>query len=388
MTKNVRTVLFLFVLISFSFARSEPLDYFKATYELCEKDFDKIFATLKLKNPNAQTFQFLYPQGNIKSYFFPSEGLQTNLLVMISGTHGIEGFTGSAVQRYLLENSIDFKNTGVLMIHGFNLWGFKNLRRVNENNVDLNRNFILDRNHFKSDDSSYTQLNNFLNPQSEAHPGIWGHTVFVFKALYYIARYSVESLRASILKGQYSFEKGIFYGGKEPQEQELMLQQLILKYFAPYKKVFLIDLHTGYGENAKLHLLAGRSTDPNSQELKNVFSADEIDFSDKKKFYAVEGEMATFFAQKVKEATGAQVTSVIFEYGTMDSQKIQGSVESLRRMILENQDFHNKQNNAVNADVQNLFTEMFYPSSLEWRKSVIAQTDEKMKKIFKFLQAP
>lgn len=384
----MRTVLIFLTLLSFNFALSEPLDYFKPTYELCEKDFDRIYAQLKLKNPKSETFQFLYPHGRIKSYFFPSEGVQTNLLVMISGTHGVEGFAGSAIQRYLLENSINFKSTAVLMIHGFNLWGFKNLRRVNENNIDLNRNFILDRNHFTPDDTAYAQLNNFLNPQSGASPGILGHTFFIFKAAYYIARYSVESLRASILKGQYSFEKGIFFGGKMPQEQELMIQQLIQKYFAPYKKVFMIDLHTGYGEKAKLHLLTGRAADPNSQELKNIFSADEIDFADKKKFYAVEGEMITFFAQKISGTTGAQVTTVTFEYGTMDSQKIQGSIESLRRIILENQNFQNRGSDNAHQNVQNLFTEMFYPSSNEWRKTVIAQTDEKMQKIFKYLQNP
>lgn len=368
----------------FSPAKAEPVDFFKNSFEESDKNFDEIFANIKSKNSLAEVYQFLYPQGNIKSYFIPAEGSQKNILVLISGVHGIEGFTGSAVQRYLLSNGLNIRNTAILMIHGFNQYGFKKGRRVNENNIDLNRNFILDRNHFRPDDSQYALLGDFINPQGPPTENLLHHGMFLLKAIYKIARYSIEPLRSSILRGQYSFEKGLFYGGKVPQEQQLMIQQLIAKYFKPYRKAVLIDLHTGYGQRGKLHLLAGKSTDENSVELREIFHESEIDFADKKHFYAVQGEMITFFGEQIFESTRADVVGVTFEYGTLDSQKTLGSIESLRRMILENQAFHNP-GSPDQKKIDSLFREMFYPSDHQWRARVLTQTDEKMQKIISYL---
>ncbi|MBK6468935.1 MAG: DUF2817 domain-containing protein [Rhodobacter sp.] len=67
------------------------------------------------------------------------------LMVMISGTHGVEGAYGSACQTAWLAQKANWAlpdDTAVLMIHLINPWGTAWSRRVNEDNVDLNRNFI------------------------------------------------------------------------------------------------------------------------------------------------------------------------------------------------------------------------------------------------------
>lgn len=384
--KPLIALLGLLITLNSAFADTDKLSYFKNSYEESDANFGEIYNKTHPLIKGSEIYQFLYAQGNIKSFYFPSEK-PDNLLILISGTHGIEGFAGSAVQRYLVDQGLPVDRTSVLLIHGFNLWGFKNFRRVNENNIDLNRNFVIDRNHFKPDDSDYTKLNSFLNPQSPGSTGFISHGVFISRAIMNIVQYSIESLRASILKGQYSFENGLFYGGNAPQAQELLIDQLVQRYIHNQKKVFLVDLHTGYGQRSKLHLLAGRAADPNSQNLKKVFSEDEIDFSDKKKFYAVEGEMLTFFANRImQKIPQAEVIGITFEYGTLDSQKTLGSIESLRRMVLENQNFHHPADESDSTEIKNLYREMFYPSEPEWRMSVINQTDEKIKKIYTYLK--
>jgi len=68
----------------------------------------------------------------------------THRVVIISGVHGVEGFIGACVQieamkrlrRHALSDGV-----GIVMIHAVNPWGFAHLRRVNEDNIDLNRNF-------------------------------------------------------------------------------------------------------------------------------------------------------------------------------------------------------------------------------------------------------
>ena len=67
-----------------------------------------------------------------------------NLLVLISGTHGVEGFCGSGCQvGYLTDQLYEALSptSGAMLIHALNPFGFAWRRRVNEGNVDLNRNF-------------------------------------------------------------------------------------------------------------------------------------------------------------------------------------------------------------------------------------------------------
>ena len=65
------------------------------------------------------------------------------LLVLISGTHGIEGFAGSAIQCDCLPLFAEIlqrhPTLGIVMIHAFNPWGFAWLRRYDHQGIDLNR---------------------------------------------------------------------------------------------------------------------------------------------------------------------------------------------------------------------------------------------------------
>ena len=67
------------------------------------------------------------------------------VLVTCSGMHGVEGFCGSAGQIAWLASGLcrDLPD-GVawLAVHAVNPYGFAWHRRTNEDNVDLNRNFI------------------------------------------------------------------------------------------------------------------------------------------------------------------------------------------------------------------------------------------------------
>ena len=66
-------------------------------------------------------------------------------LISVSGTHGVEGFYGSMCQtEYLdhLETHERDPEVGILMVHLINPWGTSWQRRVNEHNIDLNRNYL------------------------------------------------------------------------------------------------------------------------------------------------------------------------------------------------------------------------------------------------------
>ena len=64
---------------------------------------------------------------------------------MVSGTHGVEGFCGSGAQIDWLRRGEAASlpvDVAALMVHAVNPYGFAWLRRVTEENIDLNRNWI------------------------------------------------------------------------------------------------------------------------------------------------------------------------------------------------------------------------------------------------------
>ena len=69
------------------------------------------------------------------------------VLVVIGGTHGIEGFTGTGVQvdwMQMVANGLIAlpDHTAMLMINALNPWGYANNRRCDDQGIDVNRNFI------------------------------------------------------------------------------------------------------------------------------------------------------------------------------------------------------------------------------------------------------
>src|SRR5215469_15060737 len=68
-----------------------------------------------------------------------------SVIVTISATHGVEGFFGSATQtewlRRIKSGALP-EDVAALYIHALNPYGFAWLRRTNETNVDINRNWV------------------------------------------------------------------------------------------------------------------------------------------------------------------------------------------------------------------------------------------------------
>src|SRR5690242_4650808 len=91
------------------------------------------------------------------------------VLVHTSGLHGVEGYAGSAIQLQWLADGLPAlpHDAAIAVTHILNPYGYAWLRRFNEHNVDLNRNFRA-----PGDDGSdiatdgYLRWDSFLNPQS------------------------------------------------------------------------------------------------------------------------------------------------------------------------------------------------------------------------------
>src|SRR6476646_9692172 len=119
-------------------------------------------------------------------------------VVISSGLHGVEGFLGSAIQLALLGEH-EFitalsPDTRVVLIHTLNPYGFAWIRRWNENNVDLNRNFLLPEETFQGSPENYPKINSFLNPASPPSR----FEPYIFQALWLILRHGMASLKNAL----------------------------------------------------------------------------------------------------------------------------------------------------------------------------------------------
>ena len=107
----------------------------------------------------------------IDNIYIPALNEQKNLIVLTTGVHGIEGYIGAVMLDVFFNEiyfQLDMSCTGVLVVANVNPYGMKYMRRYNENNVDLNRNFIEDWESFDlSSNKEYPKVSTFLQPEGK-----------------------------------------------------------------------------------------------------------------------------------------------------------------------------------------------------------------------------
>jgi hypothetical protein len=164
-------------------------------------------------------------------------------VLLISGTHGVEGYFGSGVQTGLLREGVSPPaDTRLVLVHALNPYGFAWNRRVNEDNVDLNRNFV-DHAH-APDNQGYALLSDAAAFEDAAPEAVARANT---RLAAYEAEHGAAALQAAFSLGQYRFPKGLFFGGTAPSWSHKMLRAILAEDLARVEKLVAIDLHTGLG---------------------------------------------------------------------------------------------------------------------------------------------
>jgi len=354
------------------------LDYFHTTYEDCRSAFIEKANPLVSQYEGVEVFNVPVPSETdpdltIDFCYIPAQVTMDNLLILSSGIHGIEGFVGSAVQLMVMDEVLSpdhLDTTGILLIHGMNPYGFKHLRRVTENNVDMNRNCAVDKSLFNTKNEGYGKLYGMLNPQGEANHRSFKNKHFHLVAIQKILAESMSVLRQAILQGQYDYPEGLYFGGKKLEPQIVAITPILQEKMNPYSRILTVDLHTGYGENGTMHLFPNPVADADIKtEMEELFAGYTIDWGDSDDFYSYSGSFADYIGSLVP---GKKYYPMPFEFGTLDSQKTFGSLRSLHFMILENQGFHHGyKNEKTEAKIKENFRELLFPSNHAWRSKAI-----------------
>ena len=286
-------------------------------------------------------------------------------LVVSSGVHGAEGFFGSAVQLALLERLNDAsarENIRHVLIHGINPFGFAHLRRVNEDNVDLNRNFLIDTDDYAGAPDGYARLNGFLNPQSPPSR----FEPFKLRALWNIWRKGLQTLKEAIMVGQYEYPRGLFFGGKGPCKSTQIVQDNCDSWLAGSQKIMHVDFHTGLGPFASYKLLLTElSSTEHIDWYADTFGADCVEPADKPDGTAyialgiLDDWMQSHFSAR-------DYRFVCAEFGTY------GVIRVLVAIRAENRAHHySSEGSGPYRRAKAELLECFCPASPSWRQQVV-----------------
>jgi hypothetical protein len=284
-------------------------------------------------------------------------------VVVSSGLHGAEGFIGSAVQVGLLEQwaatapRIDLP-VRCVFVHALNPYGFAFIRRVNEENVDPNRNFLLPGQEYKGSPATYAALNHFLNPQ---HPPS-ALEPFALKAVYVTFKYGRAALKQAIAEGQFDFPKGIFFGGSRPTRTNEVLSENLARWLQGCNDVIHLDFHTGLGPRATCKILidyplSGRQL----ARLNTWFGPDSYEICDPKLIsYHVRGGFDRWCVSRIP---GCDYLHLCAEYGTYSP------IEVVRGLRAENQAYHwGRSTDRSARETKTRLKELFCPAAPDWRQ--------------------
>lgn len=284
------------------------------------------------------------------------------ILVLSSGTHGVEGFAGSALQTGLLMQGIVLTlppHVGLVMIHAINPYGFAHLRRFNEDNVDLNRNF-LDHSKQHPHNDGYKQLANSIAPLSLS---FWSNARSLTTFLWFWLKNGTLALRQAISNGQYSHNDGLFYGGVTAAWSNETIRTIASSHLSVSKKVIIIDFHTGLGEYSNAEVIM------NVSKYSPAFKRAKMWWGDNVKS-TVSGEaVATHLHGSLKLALPkmlpeSEVTAVSLEFGTFPSKNVLWALRS------ENWLHHWGNNNPDSKQIKDNLLRAFYPNDEKWKLDV------------------
>ena len=313
----------------------------------------------------------------IDSFYLPAEQQQTNLIVLTTGVHGMEGYIGSVMLEVFFGDiypTLDTGSTGILVVANVNPYGMKYFRRYNENNVDLNRNFILDWDSFDlASNQEYPKVDTFLGPTGKIGNALWHEAGFYLSLGKTAITDGAGTISDALLTGQYEYPQGVYYGGSGDEASTTYLKDVFSRCLdSAYDNIIHIDIHSGYGPRYNMVIFNSVFETMTEAESVEAFGYDHVIAFDSESFYATTGDTTDFFYRlSQQKQADASLFSTCFEFGTIGDEFFD-TILSLKYTIDENRNHWYPTDNALSAEIlrQN-YLELYYPTETAWRQKTI-----------------
>lgn len=284
-----------------------------------------------------------------------------NLLLLSSGTHGVEGFCGSGAQAALLSSGLLRElpqDAAVLLIHAVNPYGFAHLRRTNEDNIDLNRNFI---DHSRAPlNPAYDEIHHWLVPVEWEGPA---RAAADLELRRYQETHGMRAFQAAMTGGQYSHPDGLFFGGRAPAWSNQTWRRILREHCDRAGHVVAIDVHTGLGPSGVGEAIC--VTDQ-AEHLRAI----EI-FGEDVKWTGSGASVSTSVGGSLvhgarEELGRGRLTMIGLEYGTYP---IADTLEALRAetWLVAN----GRADSPQGSRIKQRLRDVFYVDELAWKQAVV-----------------
>ena len=285
------------------------------------------------------------------------------VLMACSGTHGVEGFCGSGAIVGFLRARIHRElpaGIAVVLIHAVNPYGFAHERRVNEDNVDLNRNFVA-HDGPPHGNPAYDEIHDLLVPadwdglaRATADQGIAD----------YIARHGARQYQAAVTGGQYAHPDGLFYGGRAPTWSNHLWRGIIREHTRGARHVAFVDFHTGLGPRGYGEPICKAAPEtPAFARARAWYGPDVTSTMDDSSTSArVRGDLPSAFADA---APGAQVTAISLEFGTRPIAVVLDALRADNWLYL-----HGELESPLGRQIKAAIRDAFYGEDDAWKNDV------------------
>lgn len=283
----------------------------------------------------------------------------TKVLMVMSGTHGVEGLCGSACQIdwLLLERSLP-ADVAVLLVHLINPYGTAWEQRGTEDHVDLNRNFVDHDAPYRAT-PLYAKLHDAFLCRERSGPARRAAeaTIAAFRA-----EHGEQGYAQTVFGGQYSHPDGLNFGGNAPTWSNRCLLAISRRYLDRARHVVLLDYHTGLGPfgYASLILFANR-LDPLHVRAESWFGSTVMPVGGPD-VIPILGHTGHGLQVALPDT---KVTPITVEFGTFD-------VETECRVVIDDLwlKTHGDRNSEEGRRIKRALVDFFYPSSSDWRELI------------------
>lgn len=286
-------------------------------------------------------------------------------LLLVSGTHGQEGFLGSALQLEFLASRTVPDGANVVALHALNPWGFSHLSRSDEANIDLNRNF-LDHAHPDTADALYAEIFPALCPDDWTEETVeWSTALDRF-----VATHGRERLVTALAGGQSVEPTGLIFTGHRPAWSRTVVERLLPEVLAHTRHLAFIDWHTGLGAYGELSSLC--SMEPGS--LGHRRAREWMSDADRSPFAAgadlSQGETPSYRGLLSgwipSAAPQAESAGLLIEVGTYENSVVQDAVRMDRWLR-----FGQGRTTTPREEMRRAMLEALHPADPAWREAAL-----------------